>query len=103
LQGKITLHKLRVGESGRVNVLAAKGIQRRRLLDLGFVPGVLVKTERISPFGDPIAFQIRGTVIALRKEETALIYVTKNFEEKLPAPHFVSVSECHSFTQAGGV
>ena len=39
---------------------------RQRLLDIGFVPGTKVKCVRISPFGDPKAFFIRGTVIALR-------------------------------------
>jgi Fe2+ transport system protein FeoA len=76
LRPQLTLHILKVGESGIVNALTARGIQRRRLLDLGFVPGVLVKNERKSPFGDPIAYRVRGAVIALRKEETALIHIT---------------------------
>lgn len=74
---QFTLHNLRVGESGIVQALTARGVQRRRLLDLGFVPGALIKTERKSPFGDPIAYRVRGAVIALRKEETALILVKK--------------------------
>lgn len=78
MRQEVTLHNLKVGESGIVSALTARGIQRRRLLDLGFVPGVLVKNERKSPFGDPIAFKVRGAVIALRKEETVLIHITKN-------------------------
>ena len=77
LQPQVTLHNLKVGESGKVSALTARGIQRRRLLDLGFVPGVLIKNERKSPFGDPIAFRVRGAVIALRSEETILIHITK--------------------------
>jgi ferrous iron transport protein A len=77
VRSQLTLHNLRIGESGVVQALTARGIQRRRLLDLGFVPGALIKTERKSPFGDPIAYRVRGAVIALRKEETALIFVTK--------------------------
>jgi ferrous iron transport protein A len=71
------LHNLRVGESGRVSALTAVGVQRRRLLDLGFVPGAVIKNERKSPFGDPIAFQVRGAIVALRKEEAALIQIVK--------------------------
>ena len=77
MRSQFALHNLKIGESGIVSALTAKGIQRRRLLDLGFVPGVLVKSERKSPFGDPIAYRVRGALVALRKEETALIHVKK--------------------------
>ncbi len=90
MRRKVALHNLKVGESGRVSDLTAKGIQRRRLLDLGFVPGVAVKNERMSPFGDPIAFKIRGAVIALRKEEAALIYVNKDDQGGTAAPQAVT-------------
>ena len=41
-----------------------KGIERRRLMDLGFVPGSKVEVTIASPFKDPIAYRIKGTVIA---------------------------------------
>lgn len=78
MRRQVFLHNLKVGESGEVSELSAEGIQRRRLLDLGFVPGVIVKNERKSPFGDPIAFKIKGAIIALRKEETAQIFIKGN-------------------------
>ena len=71
------LHALKVGESGMIIDLSAEGILRRRLLDLGFVPGVAVKSERKSPFGDPMAYKVRGAIIALRREETETISVTE--------------------------
>lgn len=74
---QIPLHALKVGESGVVVDLATEGILRRRLLDLGFVPGVIVKSERKSPFGDPTAYKLRGAIIALRREESDTINVTK--------------------------
>lgn len=74
---QIPLHALNVGESGVVIDLAAEGILRRRLLDLGFVPGVAVKIERKSPFGDPTAYKVRGAIIALRREESETINVVK--------------------------
>lgn len=64
----LTLAQLPVGRSGRIDTLLARGMTRRRLLDLGLVPGTEVKTIRSSPSGDPIAYKIRGTVIALREE-----------------------------------
>ncbi|MNN99258.1 ferrous iron transport protein A [compost metagenome] len=49
---------------------------RRRLLDLGFVPQNEVEVLQRSPLGDPIAFRVNNTTIALRKEESSLIYGT---------------------------
>lgn len=73
---ELSLHQLPVGHEGRVKSLLNKGLSRRRLLDLGLIPNSLVKTERLSPSGNPIAYGIRGAVIALRKEEAENIIVT---------------------------
>jgi DtxR family Mn-dependent transcriptional regulator len=54
---------------------ACQGIQRRRLLDLGVVPGTRVTAELTSAAGDPVAYDIRGALIALRREQAAWIYV----------------------------
>ena len=50
---------------------------RQRLLDIGFVPGTKVKCVRISPFGDPKAFLVRGSVIALRNRDSKMILGVK--------------------------
>lgn len=49
--------------------LSNKGSDRRRLMDLGFTPGVKVTRLQTSPLGDPIAFEVRGSVIALRRDQ----------------------------------
>jgi len=66
------------GQCGRVLGLspACRGPERRRLLDLGFVPGTEVCAEMRSPGGDPTAYRLRGTLIALRKEQAGLIRIT---------------------------
>jgi DtxR family Mn-dependent transcriptional regulator len=71
------LSNLKPGEKARVRELsrACRGAERRRLLDLGFVPGTEVEVEMVSPAGDPTAYRVRGTVIALRREQAALIRV----------------------------
>ncbi|MEA4882488.1 MAG: FeoA family protein [Clostridia bacterium] len=69
------LKDLRAGTKGSVIALSATGLIRRRLLDLGLVPGTEVTAVRRSPLGDPIAFLIRGAVIALRGEDAACITV----------------------------
>ena len=73
---ELPLHHLPVGTVGKVRLLLNKGLSRRRLLDLGLIPNSLVMTERLSPSGNPIAFNIRGAVIALRREEAENIIVT---------------------------
>jgi DtxR family Mn-dependent transcriptional regulator len=54
---------------------ACRGIERRRLLDLGVVPGTRVRAELQSAAGDPTAYRIRGAMIALRNDQADLIYV----------------------------
>ncbi|ADL08449.1 FeoA family protein [Thermosediminibacter oceani] len=71
----ITLDKLPIGKTGRVAALLSKGLFRRRLLDLGFVPGTPITAYFTSFTGDPTAYRIRGTVIALRKEDASKILV----------------------------
>jgi len=71
------LDRLRNGCCALVTELAAEGPARRRLLDLGLVPGTKVEVIRRSPLGDPIAFNIRGAVIAFRKEEAGQVLVVQ--------------------------
>lgn len=68
---------LRPGEQARVVGLspACRGPERRRLLDLGFVPGTVVEVEMTSPVGDPTAYRVRGSVVALRREQARFIRV----------------------------
>lgn len=72
---EIPLNELPVGKKARIKMLSKNILPRRRLLDLGLIPNTIVKTERISPSGNPIAFNIRGAIIALRKEEIENVIV----------------------------
>lgn len=71
-----TLNSLSNGSFALVTGIMAEGLTRRRLLDLGLVPGTKVEVIRRSPVGDPIAFNIRGAVIALRREVAGQVLVT---------------------------
>lgn len=66
---KHTLDVLCVGEFGRVSKLLCEGAIRRRLLDVGLTQGTIVTCIGKSPFGDPSAYFIRGTKIAIRKKD----------------------------------
>lgn len=70
-----TLADLGQDETARVRRLASdcRGAQRRRLLDLGVVPGTVIGVEMRSASGDPRAYRIRGAVIALRRHQAEWI------------------------------
>jgi DtxR family transcriptional regulator, Mn-dependent transcriptional regulator len=76
-----SLADLRPPERARVREISprCRGSERRRLLDLGLVPGTLVTAELVSPSGDPTAYRIRDTLMALRREQASFIQI-----ERLP-------------------
>ncbi len=51
------------------------GHEKRRLQDLGLLPGATVETVMRSPLGEPTAYRIRGATIALRAAQTRAIEV----------------------------
>ena len=55
------LTALPIGKSAIIAGLKAKGLMRRRLLDLGLVPATTIEAVRRSPAGDPVAYRVRGT------------------------------------------
>lgn len=71
------LARLREGESAIVSSLspACRGAERSRLLDLGFVRGSLVEADMASPFGSPMAYRVRGALVALRASQASLVLV----------------------------
>ena len=71
----ITLDNLKIGTSGKVIEINNIGTIKRRLLDLGLIPGTVVTAELISPFKDPIAYRIRNALVAIRKEDSKNIVV----------------------------
>ncbi|MFZ7134029.1 MAG: FeoA family protein [Eubacteriales bacterium] len=83
IKNLISLNQLPVGEFGKVKKLIVDGNVRRRMLDLGLIYDTIVESLRKSPAGDPIAYEIRGAVIALRSEEASKIFVEsiKNYSE----------------------
>jgi DtxR family Mn-dependent transcriptional regulator len=54
---------------------AVQGFTRRRFLDLGLTPGTIIYPELQNFFGDPRGYRVRGTLIALRKDQAAQIWV----------------------------
>lgn len=71
----VPLNFLPAGGRARVRALMAEGSSRRRMLDLGLIWDTEVEALLKSPSGDPVAYLIRGAVIALRSEEASKVMV----------------------------
>jgi DtxR family Mn-dependent transcriptional regulator len=71
------LSDLTSGQLGEVVALdpSCRGFMRRRLLDLGFTPGARVRPDLTTFAGDPRAYRVRGTTIALRRDQSARVLV----------------------------
>jgi DtxR family Mn-dependent transcriptional regulator len=71
----IVLRSLEPGAKAKVTRLSGKGAVRRRIMDMGIVPGTTVEVEKVAPLGDPIEVKLKGYHLSLRKEEAANIFV----------------------------
>jgi ferrous iron transport protein A len=56
-------------------------VERHRLMDLGVLPGTRVRAEFVSPTGEPVAYMIRGALIALRGEQADKIFIRRTAAE----------------------
>ena len=70
---KRSLSNLKKGDTGIVSSLEGAHSLAMRLRETGFTPGTPVKMVMKTPFGDPVIYELRGTHIALRKNEAACI------------------------------
>jgi DtxR family Mn-dependent transcriptional regulator len=75
--GTISLNELKHDQRAEIITLdeAVQGFTRRRFLDLGLTPGTQIYPELGNFFGDPRAYRVRGTLIALRHDQAAQIWV----------------------------
>lgn len=70
-----TLDDLKIGQTGVVLRLGSSGALRRRIIDMGIIPGASVKKLKTAPFGDPIVIIVRGYQLSLRVSEAKEIYL----------------------------
>ncbi len=71
-----TLDKLPINSIGKINSINCSENIKRRLLDLGLVTNTKIIPILVSPFGDPIAYSVRGSIISIRKEDSSLIHIS---------------------------
>ncbi|HWS29924.1 MAG TPA: FeoA family protein [Clostridia bacterium] len=75
-RGQIPLNQLPIGRKGSVAKLITDGEARRRMLDLGVIDGTEIEPLYKSPSGNPVAYLIRGAVIALRSDVSEKIIIS---------------------------
>ena len=69
------LNQLPLNKSGKINKIECGEEIKRRLLDMGLVKETEITPILISPSGDPRAFLVRGTIIAIREEDAKNIKI----------------------------
>jgi Fe2+ transport system protein FeoA len=79
----VTLAILNPGDAARVVDVGGEGAFRRRLLDMGFTTGAVVRVIKRAPFGDPVEYCIGGTHVTLRQQEARQVVV----EQITPPPY----------------
>lgn len=76
--GEVSLSRLKTGEQGIITSIDVEHTYKRRLAELGFIPGEQVFVLHMAPSGSPVAYYIKGTVVALRMCDSAQICVSPN-------------------------
>lgn len=71
----MSINNLQVGDKAIITKLDVKEDIKRRLLDIGLIEGTQIECALKSPMGNPIAYLIRGALIAIRKEDSKNILV----------------------------
>lgn len=79
---EMPLSQLKKGHKAVIVQIGGKGAVKRRMMDMGMVPGAEIRVVRVAPFGDPIEFNVKGYSLSLRKSEAKNIIVGKVQEIK---------------------
>ncbi|MEN6411442.1 MAG: FeoA family protein [Veillonellales bacterium] len=69
------LSHLQPGEKGIVAKVVGQGPVHRRIIDMGVVPGAMIKVLKYAPLGDPMEIKVKGFNLSLRKTEAEMIQI----------------------------
>ena len=73
----MTLEQAKVGQSFTILHVRGEGALRRRLLDMGILPGTAVTVTGAAPLGDPLELTLRGYTLTLRRADGGLVEVAE--------------------------
>ncbi len=71
----MTLDLLTAGQSAIIRRVGGSGALRRRLMDMGLGRGVTISMIKVAPLGDPVAYNVLGYQLSLRKSEARLVEI----------------------------
>ena len=77
------LQDLKPGERARVERIEGGGALRRRMMDMGIVPGVELEVVRCAPLGGPLQLRLKGYYLAMRRGECSKIMICKINQDKI--------------------
>ena len=80
------LSEVTTGQVVQITRIGGEGSFRRRLLELGLVPGTCVELLRVAPLGDPVELLVRGASLSIRKAEVSAIEVRSPSLAPEPVP-----------------
>lgn len=69
------LSMLKPGEKGKIIKIGTLGLSKRRLMDMGVLPGEIITIEKVAPLGDPIEISVKNYFLSIRKKEATEIDV----------------------------
>jgi Fe2+ transport system protein FeoA len=78
----MTLKMVQPGTRVIVQQLTGEGKIKRRLMDMGIVPGTEMEVQKIAPLGDPVEVKFKGYNLSLRREEAGMIQVSELVEPR---------------------
>jgi Fe2+ transport system protein FeoA len=81
----MTLRDIKEGDYARIIHIRGSGPFRRRLMEMGFVPGETVFVQRYAPLRDPVEFIIMGYHVSLRRADASMIEVISPLSDHKPS------------------
>ncbi len=73
----MTLSEMQVNQTAKIDEVLCDSGLARRLFDMGFVSGQNITCTNIGALGTPIAYNLHGCKIALRKKDAQKLTISK--------------------------
>jgi ferrous iron transport protein A len=70
----VTLASLKIGQTATIQSFSDEFLSLK-FIEMGCVPGEKIKLVSIAPFGDPLAIEVSGYLLSVRKEDAATVVV----------------------------
>ena len=98
----MTLKDIKTGQSARVLSVGGSGALRQHFLDMGIIPGTVVKVVKYAPMGDPVEITLHGYELTLRLDDADQIEVEEVTEEVQPSKTAAKTVSQHLGLGEGG-